>query len=351
MTASGPGDVPWALLEGVTRDGKPVARLYDQWEPGLAVRISGEALGLILRDRDSGRETVWYLDETRAVRGCHIEALEGMSLDTAMGPIAASLAELAVHSLAGTPRPPPLFLPEAATCLASQIAAAWSVRHFAGMTLRSVAEARSSDGLAASGPALDTSAVRRLLETRPGAAARVLLSPFDDTPLRAQITIAVEGFSVHRFHAEAQDAAFYLAWPERETAQPSGLAPVFFCPAARLVIADHPDAVMLPGRLLGWYLTHPAHVRSIAEAASFDAREYGLGHASALASPPSPVEAGLSAEANGPSPMQSRSAAWDFLHETGLAAPVPDSAMPSPSRLGPTGVMGRLRGIFKRRHD
>ncbi|AQS87895.1 hypothetical protein [Neoasaia chiangmaiensis] len=339
----------WDLLEGVTLDGRPVTTLYDRWMPVSSVPLSRDVTCVLLRDADSDRLSLWYLDAGRAYLGPHIEALNRISADDVLAPVAPALAELAQYSLAGRPQTPIAPVPPMPALLAEQLAGAWAVRNLHAVSIVPISRAEADGTL--SGPGglvLDDRNMRRLLDSRVGEGPLVVASPFDAAPLRAQTIIETAGLTIHRFYAADQDAAFYLIWPVSRT---DDQKPAFYCPRAQLIVSDQPQAGLLPGRILAWYLMHPDHVRDIEEATDFQATDYGLGRASGLMdisdapeTPEVPVQA-----------VRSQSEAWSFLAASAAGKParLPDDPPPRQEKTGettaaPSGLFKRLRAFMKR---
>lgn len=340
------------LLDGLTIEGTPITRLYDQWQPHLRITLSPNAQALLLIDAETQRQVAWFFDGTSALIGCHIEAaISKRPLDEVLGPLDAAMRHLAAYSLSTIPEESTVTLPEASLALTLQMTTAWTVRHLSSITLKPATANPGASLLADTPPTgLNAEHLQNLLEARADTAPLIVLSPFDGTPLQAQIRFSISGHTVHRFHDATQNAAFYLSWPD--TAQDQ--TPSFFCPTAGLILSDAPDPVLIPGRILAWYMTHPAHVETIRNAIPFDVG-HALGTASSLASPPAPLS-GEEARPAGTPKGTSRTAAWQFLAENAPEAgptfdpepeePIQTTAKPVPP---PDGLMGRLRGLMKRR--
>lgn len=342
-----------ALLKDVTIDGQPVSTLYDRWQPTALVPLSEDATCLTLAEPESGRHAVWYLNAQKRYCGSHIEVTEHLSADDVLAPLAPIFDELARTSLATLPPAAP---PEMATIppfLAIELASAWVVRNLANTAIVPVSRPES-DGTV-SGPnglAISNASLHRMLESRLGDGPLIVPSPFTGAPLRTQLSFALDHLLIHRFYDPEQKAAFYLIWPERDRDRKA----IFYSPLSRLIVSDLPGAGLIPGRILGWYLSHPEHVRAVAEAPIFEARDYGLGQASKLKDGP----AQSSAEQMPPRQPHGEaiSDSWTFLRETAAgktssAALLPSTKAPEPITSRKTGqesgLLGRLRSFFQKK--
>ena len=266
------------LLRGIRVDGEALTALYDQWIPQEIVALDDDIRCLTLSDAMSGRQAVWYLDGENHYCGSHIEVVQRLHPQQILSAVAPWFDELARHSLSATPTAlqdaprVPLFL-------ATQLAAAWCVRVLTDMRQVQTSLTEQDQEIATLGErTLSSRQVRRLLGTRIGPESLVVLSPISDTPLRSQISFVIEHQLVHRFYDPEADCTFYLSWWERQLDK----SPSFYCPKANLLVSDENMAGMLPAMILGWYLSNPHHVATIADAQAFEARDYGLGSASSL---------------------------------------------------------------------
>lgn len=266
------------VLRTITVDGERLDALYDQWSPEHWVQLDDEIACLTFHDPISGHSAVWYLNADHAYCGSHIEVVQRLSTQDIITCISPWFDTLSKHSLATQPLHPES-VPTIPPFLAIQLAGAWCVRQLNDLKqihTSLIEQNQSLDGIEESG--LTARQVRRLLATRIGPESLVVLSPFSDAPLRSQISFVVDHKLVHRFHDPEKDSAFYLAWWERQLDTP----PIFYCPHLKIVIGDDGQAPLLPGQILGWYLSHPEHVTTIEQAHLFEARDYGLGQASSL---------------------------------------------------------------------
>ncbi|GBQ88241.1 hypothetical protein AA0535_1491 [Asaia krungthepensis NRIC 0535] len=331
-----------AFLRTVTIDGEAVSSLYDQWTPQEIVPLADDITCLVLADAFSGRKAVWYLDESRAYCGSHIEVVQRLQPHDILSTVSPWFDSLVRHSLAAAPQPlhdaraVPLFL-------ATQLAAAWSVRMLGDLRQIQTALLEKGQSIAQVGEkALSTRQVRRIMGTRIGPESLVVLSPFTEKPLRSQISFVVDHQLIHRFHDAELDCSFYLAWWEKQLDKP----PSFYCPKANVIISDETMAGMLPSLILGWYLSHPEHVDIIASAPGFEARDYGLGSASSLRIDTPEAAVPLPAAPNASS-ADMISESWAFLQHHHPAAETPSAD--KKDEKSSARLLGRLRSFVKKK--
>lgn len=330
------------FLETATVEGEKITTLYDQWTPLEVVPLADDITCLLLQDAMSGRQAVWYFDESRHYCGSHIEVVQRLQPNDILTTVSPWFDTLARHSLSASPialhdaRPVPPFL-------ATQLAAAWSVRMLGDLRQLQTALVEQHKDIAHVGEAaLSARQVRRLLGTRVGPESLIVLSPFSDIPLRSQISFVVDHQLIHRFHDPEHDCSFYLAWWEKRLDQ----QPSFYCPKANIIISDEGMAGMLPSLILGWYLANPGHVGSIDAAQAFEARDYGLGQASGLTIDHADTEPALSS-APAASSADMISESWAFLHQH---HPGDDPAPGRQSDHKPSsGLLDRLRSLVKKK--
>lgn len=330
IIASIPG-VQSQLLEGITLDGRPVRGLYDQWEPEQRLQLSSDIQCLLLRDGDSGREAVWYLDAAGSYLGSHIEVTRKFSGNAILAPLEHDLIPLTVSSLATSPAEGLGNLPALPQFLAVQLATAWMVRHPSAISPTQDKQHLTDDS------------IRRTLATRSGEGPLLTTSPFSSRPLLEQIAFSIEGQRIHRFYDETANSAFYLAWDETQLDQ----TPTLYCPTAELLISDQPNPTLLPARILGWYMSHPEHIEEIHNALTFSAQDYGLGSASRVSEIP---------EAPGHHiENTSKSEAWQYLtnmpeSDAGSFSPTqPETPLMLEKKPQRAGLLSRLKGMFRDR--
>ncbi|WP_025885237.1 hypothetical protein [Asaia prunellae] len=282
-------NAPDDLLRNIRVDGECLTTLYDQWVPQEMIVLTDDIRCLVMHDPLSGREAVWYLDGENNYCGSHIEAVQRLHPQQILSAVAPWFDDLTRYSLSASP----VGIPDAPLMpnfLATQLAAAWCVRTLTETRQLQTALAEQDKDIAHFGEkTLSARRVRRLLGTRVGPESLVVLSPLTDIPLRSQISFVSNRQLVHRFYDKETDCSFYLSWWEKQLDQ----LPSFYCPKANLLVSDETMAGMLPALILGWYLSNPHHVASIADAQAFEARDYGLGQASALLAESEAVETTL----------------------------------------------------------
>ncbi|CAI9121017.1 hypothetical protein [Brytella acorum] len=334
MTSSAVAAIPAAqspLLEGITQDGCPIRNLYDRWEPEQRLQLSPEVQCLLLRDSDSGREAVWYLDTAGCYLGSHIEVTHKFSADAILAPLERDLIPLTLSSLATMPTEGPGNLPALPQFLAIQLAIAWMVRHPSAISPTQDKQHLTDDR------------IHLTLATRSGEGPLLTTSPYSSRPLLEQIVFSIEGQRVYRFYDETVNSAFYLAWDETQLDQ----TPALYCPTAELLISDQPNPTLLPARILAWYMSHPEHIEDIHNASVLSAQEYGLGSASRVSEIP---------EAPGHlTENTSKSEAWQYLtnmpdSDVGAFSPTqPETRSTSATNPHRPGLLSRLKGMFRRR--
>jgi len=331
------------FLRSVRVGGETLSALYDQWTPQAVVPLADDITCLTFSDPLTGRNAVWYLDESHNYCGSHIEVVQRMRPDDILGAVAPWFDELARNALSATPTllrdapAMPLFL-------ATQLAAAWSVRVLMDLRQIQTSLAGQEQILAQIGQSsLSAKQIRRILGSRVGPETLVVLSPLTDIPLRAQISFVVDHQLIYRFHDPEADCVFYLAWWEKQLDKP----PSFYCPKAAILVSDEAMAGMLPSLILGWYLSNPEHVASIAEALAFEARDYGLGTASSLQFDPA-TEAAL------PPPPSTASAdmiseSWAFLAQNPTRPASPAETRQEAEKKQTGRLFDKLRSYVKKK--
>ena len=331
-----------AFLDTATMDGEKITSLYDQWVAKDVVYLADDIICLTLQDAMSGRQAVWYFDESRSYCGSHIEVVQRLQPADILTTVSPWFDTLARHALSASPeplpdaRPIPLFL-------ATQLAAAWSVRMMGDLRQLQTALLEQNKEVARIDDAvLSSRRIRRLLGTRVGPESLVVLSPFSDAPLWSQISFVVDHQLIHRFYDTEHDCCFYLSWWEKQLDQQPG----FYCPKANILISDDGMAGMLPSLILGWYLSNPDHVGAIEAAQAFEARDYGLGQASSLTIDTVEDKPALSS-APSASSADMISESWAFLHQH---HPGDDPAPSHKNDHKPSsGLLGRLRSLVKKK--
>ncbi|BAT20776.1 hypothetical protein [Asaia bogorensis] len=331
-----------AFLKTAQIDGETIGSLYDQWLPQELISLADDITCVTFSDALSDRKAVWYFNESREYCGSHVEVVQRLQPSDILSSVSPWFDALFRNALSATPsalggaRPLPLFL-------ATQLAAAWSVRMMADLRQVQTALIEQDREIArVDDKPLSARDVRRLLGARIGPETLVVLSPFSGAPLRSQISFVVDHQLIHRFYDPELDCAFYLAWWERQLDAP----PSFYCPKANVVVSDETLAGMLPSLILGWYLGTPEHAEMIAQAQAFEARDYGLGKASSLMSEVNAPSAPLPAVPDAAS-ADMISESWAFLHQHQPAGHSPADTSKDPKPSGK--LIDRLRSLVKKK--
>ncbi|NIE79259.1 hypothetical protein [Asaia sp. As-1742] len=330
------------FLASARIEGEEIGSLYDQWLPQDVVRLADDVTCVTFKDALSERQAVWYFDANRDYCGSHIEVVQRLQPDDVLATVSPWFDSLSRTSLAAMPSPArdslalPLFL-------STQLAAAWSVRMMADLQqIQTALVEQEREITRVEGTALSARDLRRLLATRIGRETLVVLSPFSGLPLRSQISFVVDHRLIHRFYDEGLDCAFYLAWWEKQIDAP----PSFYCPKANIIVSDENMAGMLPSLVLGWYLSTPDHVSMIMGAQAFEARDYGLGKASALMAESHTPDATLPSAPDAAS-ADLISESWAFLHQHKSNGSIVPDPKKDPRPAG--GLFNRLRSIVKKK--
>ncbi|UYH51130.1 hypothetical protein N5W20_08580 [Candidatus Kirkpatrickella diaphorinae] len=331
-------------------DGHRLERLYPGWRVEAHVSLSDNISAVVFIEERSARRAAWFLNSRFDYCGSHIEFLLKLDTDDVLDTVAHAFKALYRTSLSKKPLRVASgedisAMPE---FLSLHLSLAWSARNIRNISVSTKAEITQK---AAAQPELigqwRLSAITRLLDTRITAETLIILSPYDDKPLRSQLSFMIEDLLVHRFYDDDADAAFYLIWRRSGLKDP----PSLYLPDTGLVISDLEFPALIPAKILAWMLINPSHVQVIEHAQHFDPESFGLGRTSDMTNL-SPTPEVLPEHKPTYQRADLISPAWAFLSQSGAskskdqdATPEPDRAATKPTRdaPAPSGFLSRIR--------
>lgn len=299
-------------------DGIRLDRLYPGWRLEAHVCLSDNISAVVFVEEKSGRHATWFLNSRYDYCGSHIEFLRKLNTDDVLDTIAYAFKALYRTSL--TRKPSRIVVGDEISAmpefLSLHLSLAWSARNITNISVATKVDIAEK---AKTRPELlgrwRMSTLARLLDTRITAETLIILSPYDDKPLRSQLSFIVDDLLIHRFYDDDADAAFYLVWKRAGLSD----APSIYSPETGLVISELEFPALIPAKILAWMLINPSHVQVIEHAQRFDPESFGLGRTSDLTN--SSPELNVLPEQK---PTYQRadliSPAWAFLSQSGASA-------------------------------